>query len=282
MLYSHPGPPWFYLPWVVVLLATWSILDRDPVGWLPFVGFGSLAAQTHIPYVGLVGGLGALALATTAWRAVREPESRARSLRWCGGSLALLGLLWLPPVIDQLAGHRNISMIIDYFRNPPEAAVGFGTGARVLLGHLDPFHALAQGSYSHLVVAGTDASTGSVAVGGVVLLAWIVAAVVSVRRRLAPVLPLHAVVGAALLLGFVSLSRIFGTVWYYLSLWMVGTAGLLLLGPQVNPDLYVLRLPLVTLEHGGGELLAGLHHLAVRAHIREGHHLAFALEHVGG
>ena len=78
-------------------------------------------------------------------------------------------------------------------------------------------------------MAGTDASTGSVAVGGVVLLAWIVAAVVSVRRRLAPVLPLHAVVGAALLLGFVSLSRIFGTVWYYLSLWMVGTAGLLLL-----------------------------------------------------
>ena len=62
-----------------------------------------------------------------------------------------------------------------------------------------------------------------------VLLAWIVAAAVSVRRRLAPVLPLHAVVGAALLLGFVSLSRIFGTVWYYLSLWMVGTVALALL-----------------------------------------------------
>jgi len=25
VLYSHPGPPWFYLPWVVVLLLPWSL-----------------------------------------------------------------------------------------------------------------------------------------------------------------------------------------------------------------------------------------------------------------
>jgi len=205
------------------------VLDRDPVAWLPFVVFGSLAAQTHIPYVGLVGGLGALMLATTAWRAWREPATRRRSLVWCAGSLAVLVVLWLPPFADQVAGHRNISMIIDYFRNPPEAAVGFGTGIRVLLGHFDPLHALGQGSFSRLVVAGTDASTGSVVIGALVLGAWAASAAVAVRRRLARIVPLHVVIATATALGVLSLSRIFGTVWYYLSLWMVGTVALAIL-----------------------------------------------------
>lgn len=229
-LLTQPWNPYLpVLPWIVVLLAAWSVLDRDPVAWLPFVVFGSLAAQTHIPYVGLVGGLGALMLATTTWRAVREPETRRRSLSWCAGSIGLLVLLWVPPLLDQVAGHRNISMIIDYFRNPPEAAVGFGTGIRVLLGHFDPVHGLSQGSFSRLVVAGTDASTGSVVIGALVLGAWAVSAIVAVRRRLARIVPLHAVVATAIALGVLSLSRIFGTVWYYLSLWMVGTVALAVL-----------------------------------------------------
>lgn len=229
-LLTQPWNPYLpVLPWIVVLVAAWSVLDRDPVAWLPFVVFGSLAAQTHIPYVGLVGGLGALMLGTTAWRAVREPETRRRSLVWCSGSIGLLVLLWVPPLLDQVAGHRNISMIIDYFRNPPEAAVGFGTGIRVLLGHFDLVHGLSQGSFSRLVVAGTDASTGSVAIGALVLGAWAVSAIVAVRRRFAHIVPLHAVVATAIALGALSLSRIFGTVWYYLSLWMVGTVALAVL-----------------------------------------------------
>lgn len=229
-LLTQPWNPYLpVLPWIVVLLAAWSVLDRDPVAWLPFVGFGSLAAQTHIPYVGLVGGLGALMLGLTVWRAVREPADRGRPLAWCAGSLGLLAVLWIPPLLDQLAGHRNISMIVDYFRTPPEAPVGWGTGVRVLLGHFDLVHALGQGSFSRLVVEGTDASTGSVLVGAVVLGAWVVAAVAALRLRLVRLLPLHAVVATALVLGLVSLSRIFGTVWYYLSLWMVGTVALAVL-----------------------------------------------------
>jgi hypothetical protein len=229
-LLTQPWNPYLpVLPWIVVLLAAWSVLDRDPVAWLPFVGFGSLAAQTHIPYVGLVGGLGALMLVVTVWRAVREPEDRRRPLRWCAGSLGVLLVLWIPPLLDQVAGHRNISMIVDYFRNPPETAVGFGTGIRVLLGHFDLLHGLSQGSFSQLVVEGTDASTGSVFIGALVLGAWVVAAGVAWRLRLARPGALHAVVATALVLGLFSLSRIFGTVWYYLSLWMVGTVALALL-----------------------------------------------------
>jgi len=229
-LLTQPWNPYLpVLPWIVVLLAAWSVLDRDPVGWLPFVGFGSLAAQTHIPYVGLVGGLGALMLGVTVWRCVREPGDRRRQVAWCFGSLGLLVVLWVPPLVDQVAGHRNISMIADYFRNPPEAAVGVGEGVRVLVGHFDLLHALGQGSFSGLVVEGTDASTGSVLVGVVVLGAWAVAAIVALRLRLVRTLPLHAVVAAALVLGLFSLSRIFGTLWYYLSLWMVGTVALAVL-----------------------------------------------------
>src|SRR4029079_12084224 len=54
-------PPWNpYLPvmwWLVTLLAMWSVLcDDDPI--LPVaVAAGSFCAQTHLPYLGLIGGL---------------------------------------------------------------------------------------------------------------------------------------------------------------------------------------------------------------------------------
>lgn len=222
LLVTQPWNPYMpLLPWFVVLLAAWSVLDRDPVGWLPFAFFGALCAQTHIPYVGLVGGVGVVMLAVTLLRALRENDSRSNVMRWLGGSALLFAVLWIPPLMDQISGHQNISMIFDYFRNPPEAAVGFGAGLRVLLGHFDLVHWAQQGSYSNLVTAGTDASQGSALIGFVVFAGWAASAILALRIRLNRVIPLHAVVGSAIVLAAISLSRVFGVLWYYLSLWMV-------------------------------------------------------------
>ena len=81
--------PWNpYLPmmwWVVFLLAVWSVLCDDLV-LLPVAVFaGTLCAQTHIPYVGLVFGMGGFTAAVLAFRnrqALRDKATRRRLLLW--------------------------------------------------------------------------------------------------------------------------------------------------------------------------------------------------------
>jgi hypothetical protein len=62
----------------------------------------------------------------------------------------------------------------------------------------------------------------------VTLLVWLAAAAWSVRRGPAELRTLHGVVAVALLLGAVSMTRIFGVPWYYLTLWAWGTSAVAL------------------------------------------------------
>ena len=88
--------PWNpYIPllwWVVLLLAAWSVVCGD-VAMLPVaVAAGSLCAQTHVPYLGLAVGLGAVAAAgaLAAWRrAPAGSASRRNVARWVAGALAV-------------------------------------------------------------------------------------------------------------------------------------------------------------------------------------------------
>ena len=57
---------------------------------------------------------------------------------WMDAALGVL--LWLPPVIQQLTGENgNLRILYGHFTDPPEEAVGFGAGIRVLLVHLNPW-----------------------------------------------------------------------------------------------------------------------------------------------
>jgi hypothetical protein len=64
--------------------------------------------------------------------------------------------------------------------------------------------------------------------GLALLAAWVASVVAAVRLRDRTLLRLHVVVGAALVLGLVSVSRILGVAWFYLTLWAFGTAALVL------------------------------------------------------
>ena len=93
--------PWNpYLPliaWIVVLLATWSVVCGDHMMLVPLVVAASFAAQTHIPYLLMAGGLGVFAVAVVLVRCWRSDDRRAfvRPLAWTGG---LFAVLWLRAV----------------------------------------------------------------------------------------------------------------------------------------------------------------------------------------
>lgn len=131
------------LPFALLMFLTWSILCRDR--WaIPLAAFvASLLAQTHIGFVpvafSLVGA--ALAgLAVQAWRdRSRQDGPGARDLvRPALAAVAVLGVVWLPPLIDALtADPSNAARILRYFRGGEESTQGPGVGLRVVLGQLE-------------------------------------------------------------------------------------------------------------------------------------------------
>ncbi len=217
--------PWNpYMPvlfWVLFLVCVWSVLCDD-VALLPVAVFaGSLCAQTHVPYVALVGGMSVVVVGGLAWswRGRRDDAGARRALvRWTGASVALGALLWLPVFVEQLGGNPgNLSIIIASFRHPSEPPIGLGQAGRLWLHHLDVVN----------IARGSDALSGSLVPGVALAALWAAAAAVAVlvvRQR--TLTALHVVAGSALALGLVAISRIFGPAWDYLMLWAWGTAAL--------------------------------------------------------
>jgi hypothetical protein len=115
---------------LLFLLIAWSFADGE-VQQLPWLLLtGSFVVQCHIGYAPLV--LAALAWAsTTAWLGRRAAASAATVRRrplvlW---SAAVLGVMWLPAVVDQLtADHGNLGAIRQYFTHQ-SSVLGLRDGA---------------------------------------------------------------------------------------------------------------------------------------------------------
>ena len=141
LLLTQPWNP--YLPllaWLVVLLATWSVLCGDSLMLVPLVVAGSLCAQTHVPYLVpcAVLTIGALVFAT--WQGGRWRVAGSR--RWLDRNVVVavvIGVvLWVPPLIDQLTNDPgNVRTLLDHFGDPPEPVLGVAEGVRLALRHLD-------------------------------------------------------------------------------------------------------------------------------------------------
>jgi hypothetical protein len=238
--------PWNpYLPllwWVVLLLATWSVVCGD-VAMLPVaVAAGSLCAQTHVPYLGLAVGLGAVAAAgaLAAWR--RTPAgsaSRRNVARWVAGALAVGVALWVPPLVDQAVNDPgNLRAIYDHLvGSPTEEPVGVVRGVELALVRLNAGR-LVEALRTEGSLVRPSAAPGSLLPGIALLVVWAAAAAVSLRARYRgsasslgsrALVGLHLVVAAALLVGASSMGRILGLEWFYLMLWASGVTALLLL-----------------------------------------------------
>jgi hypothetical protein len=201
--------------WFTFLIAVWSVWCEDFVT-LPILVFAaSFCLQTHISYAGLASGLSGLTALWLVWclrKRWSDRDARRSLLGWIGASAVLGVLLWLPPVIQQLTGENgNLRILYGHFTDPPEEAVGFGVGIRVLLVHLNPWR----------LVSGNDAMYGATLPGALFALTWAASAAVAwrLREQARALVRLDLVIGIALVLAFISASRIFGFLWFYLVLW---------------------------------------------------------------
>ena len=158
-----------------------------------------------------------------AYRRAGEPgatPSRRSIVRWSAVGAALGVLIWLPVFVDELGGDPgNISIIVDNFRHAEDPVLGLGPAWDLLVEHLNPLR-LVRGDRVSVPVAHWP--------GLALLAAWAASVVAAVRLRDRTLLRLHVVVGTALVLGLVSVSRILGVAWFYLTLWAFGTAALVL------------------------------------------------------
>jgi hypothetical protein len=225
---THPWNPYFpVLLWLLALLAAWLVLD----GWhslaVAVVAATSVAAQTHLPYLPNALVLDALVLGVLAWR-VRQGAAPGRPLV---AAVGVGAFLWIPPFAEQLVrSPGNIGKLIRHFTTEqPEPAIGIGHAAKLLLQHLDLF-AIAidlvrrDDAFVHRAGVAGDPGSG-VSIGGLIVVAlWAAAAGWAWRRRHRTLLALHAVIAVTLLTGLASSARIFGKVWFYLTLWMSSTA----------------------------------------------------------
>jgi hypothetical protein len=254
--------PWNpHLPlawWLVYLLAVWSLLCGD-VAVLPVAVFaGSYCAQTHIPYVGLVVGLGLLAAGALVRQRRRDRDEDGDGVRsrrwtvWTAGSAGLALLLWLPPVIQQVTHHPgNLAVLLENFRHPYDERVSLGDAFGSWIRHLDAGQLLTSGRVPDLW-----APSGHPVAGALWLAAWATTAGLTLHalRRDGPddtaatsptsptsptsteasgrlstptVARLHLVVAVAAGLGLLATARIFGPLYPYLVLWEWGTTALM-------------------------------------------------------
>jgi hypothetical protein len=217
---------------VVFLLAVWSVL-ADDVAMLPLaVLAGSFCAQTHVPYLPITIGLGAVAFLAwgAAFRRARSGPDRSAVLRWAVAAVVLGALLWLPPVVDQLVHHPgNLRRLADHFTNPPEDAVGPGPGLRLTLEHLDLRRIVPFGGKTGWMIDPSTGDRAASAPGAALLLVWAIAVIARWRARARALLRLHALVAAGLAFGLLAMARIFGNLWYYLTLWSWGVTAIVVL-----------------------------------------------------
>ncbi|WP_040495773.1 hypothetical protein [Ilumatobacter nonamiensis] len=223
---THPWNPYFpLLLWIVILLATWGVLCGEHRLAVVVVGVGTIAAQTHVPYLLLAIAMSSLVVVTLG---------RRRDGRWLIATVGTAAFLWLPAFVDQIRRDPgNISMLIDHFTGETdEEPIGLVSGTGVFLRHLDLPRAgfeMLRNDAAFLEVSGT---TGGVAIGGlIVFIAWLGSVAFAVRHRHAALMRLHTVLAVALAVGWFSMGRIFGKIWYYLTLWAWGTA--LLVGVSI-------------------------------------------------
>ena len=190
---------------------------------------GSFCGQTHIPYLGPSVALVALAVGVAAVRAYRGGDAEARRcfVRWALIAGGVGVVVWMPPVIDQLTATRgNLTALWEHFSDPPEDPVGIREGVRLLLVHLNPWRLL----FDRVVTDTPQTTTNGSSIPGVAFLAvWLGSVGSAWRLRLRALLRLDLVLGAALVLAVIAISRIFGFVWYYLMLWVWGITALMIL-----------------------------------------------------
>lgn len=232
---THPWNPYFpVLIWLLALVAAWCVLMGDH--WLAVlvVVATTIAAQTHVPYLAIAIAIDAIVVAWLLWSIVRARRQQDGDgpIRPLAAMLGVGGLLWAAPLVEQLReDNGNIAKLVTHFATePPDDPIGLGAATRLTSQHFDVFSLTADLFTRDDAFVHRAGLSGAFSVGGlIVLLLWAGSVTFALRRRHAGLIALNAVTATALIAGWVSISRIFGKVWFYLTLWMSSAVLLALL-----------------------------------------------------
>lgn len=223
-LLAQPWNPYFPVLWFsVFLVAIWLALCGDWFGLPVAAAAGSLCAQTHVPYVAVCGGIGAIATAACARVLVvkRDRDEKRRGVRAIVLALGVCFILWLPPIVEEITSARgNVTRLVAYFSRPPDEALGVAGAIPLMLQHLDAWYILFDqacepGGFKEMISEHFPRAWR----GAIVLGAWGISAIVAFRLRSNRLLALHGLVAAALVVAVLAVSRIFGGAYHYLMLW---------------------------------------------------------------
>ena len=242
------------LPFWTFLLAMSAAARGDRWMWPVAVLLGSFAAQAHIAYLPLVGGVGLVALGIVGATALgrrrrrdaatasgrpghrRAPATPATDGQRRPGDgdgwrlpLAATGIvatvLWLPAVVQQLFGSPgNLSEILDFAGNPGEDTWGWRLAFEVAgrqLGHHVPWIIGRNSAAPSGLVAGGPVVVGSLAVAALAALAALARA-----RGHRGAVPGATLAIAACAIATVTTSRMTGFAFSYLVLWWRPVAAL--------------------------------------------------------
>jgi len=206
------------LPFGLAIVLTWSVWCRDwnALPWLAAVG--TFVLQAHIgtaPCIGFM--VGSAALWATIERVRRRCPTRPILI-----SSSVLGVLWLPPVIDQFTSHPgNISQIVTVgTAGSGEPTLGLVNGLRLLgqlFGRVNPL-TIASTEPLELITAARTASLTLLLVPAIVLS---LSAVLAWRSRLRDELRLTGLLLGLMMTSTLFLTSISGLPYLYLVRWIL-------------------------------------------------------------
>jgi hypothetical protein len=229
----EPWNPHIALPiFALFVFQSWLLATGDTRELPGAVLVATFLVQTHVGYVPLVA---VAAVAVLAFAVIDVRAHRQRS-HWSGWkrpvwiSLAIVLLLWLPVLIEQItSSYGNLSRLGDYFTGGnAEPMVGFASGLRLMAAEFRVPPSWLGGSND------PDPFTGAASEGSSLLLLVPLALLglgLYMTRRPAAAAPRRFVflVGALLLTGIVTLARVTGVPYPYLFLWRSAVAVVLIL-----------------------------------------------------
>ncbi|MEJ5255029.1 MAG: hypothetical protein WHS89_06730 [Acidimicrobiales bacterium] len=225
LMMTHLGPsflrdPWnpsvTVLPFGLLVMLCWSAVEGDRLGLPAAVLVGAFLVQSHVGFALVVAVLWAVATFGYLWASRAAPRRRVHVI--VAAVLLFVGV-WMPVVIDQVAGAGNVSALVDYFvRGSGEATAGLVRSAGVVareLGDVAPWMGGRE------IVVPADGSVASAPLRALVVpvLCFALAAWVAWRVRELAAVRFQAVVAATAIAGVVSVSRITGEVYNYLIRW---------------------------------------------------------------
>jgi hypothetical protein len=219
----EPWNPNIALPFFALFVfQSWLLATGDARVLPGGVLVATFLVQTHVGYVPLVAvaAVAVLVYAVLDARAHRDRSGWSRWRRQVWISLAIVFLLWLPVLIEQVtSSYGNLARLADYFSGGnPEPVVGFASGLRLMAAEFrvpPPWLGGANDS---------NPFTGAASEGSVFLLLVPLALLgigLYVTRGPAALAPRRFVLlaGVMLLTGTVTLARVTGVPYPYLFLW---------------------------------------------------------------